>query len=354
MARSPGRAPWFSRALLVLVVVARVARADDGALAKARAAVQASDYLSARPILATALALGTNGADELAEIYRLSGIVAAALGEAQPATEAFERLLALQPKATLPAGTSPKIGRPFAAAVAFGKTHDPILVKSETAEEPPTVTVVIASDPMAMIAKARAWVVVDGKPEQVLDGAGTTRIAIELPRGRRLDVRIAALDARGNRVVELGSKDVPIVILGKVAESHVAVVTPQPPPPPTGKPAQPVATAGSRSILLSPWLYGALAGASLGASALFVIGAHGAASDLDAIGKDTQHHTQSEAVAVESRGRRDALLANLGLAATGAFAITAAILYATRPHDHVEILPVPVRGGAAVTLEVPF
>ena len=203
-------------------------------------------------------------------------------------------------------------------------------------------------------ARDGAGVVVDGKPEQVLDGAGTTRIAIELPRGRRLDVRIAALDARGNRVVELGSKDVPIVILGKVAESHVAVVTPQPPPPPTGKPAQPVATAGSRSILLSPWLYGALAGASLGASALFVIGAHGAASDLDAIGKDTQHHTQSEAVAVESRGRRDALLANLGLAATGAFAITAAILYATRPHDHVEILPVPVRGGAAVTLEVPF
>ena len=88
-----------------------VAWADDP-LAKARQAVAESDYVSARPVLVAALQAGGHGPDAVAEIYRLTGIVEAALGDARAATEAFTRLLALSPRAALPAGTSPKIKRP--------------------------------------------------------------------------------------------------------------------------------------------------------------------------------------------------------------------------------------------------
>ncbi len=46
-----------------------------------------------------------------------------------PATTAFGRWLALDPKAALPPGTSPKITRPFTAAQDQAKGREPIKVK---------------------------------------------------------------------------------------------------------------------------------------------------------------------------------------------------------------------------------
>jgi hypothetical protein len=74
-------------ALAVVAVVADTARADD--LADARAAVDASDYLAARGALDKALAAGKASPDDLADIYRMKGIVEAALGNTAAATTAF-------------------------------------------------------------------------------------------------------------------------------------------------------------------------------------------------------------------------------------------------------------------------
>src|SRR5262245_53331393 len=103
------------RIALALLVLEGVAHADDP-LAQARKAVAESDYVSARPALSAALDRGGRGPEELIEIYRLTGIVEAALGDPRAATEAFTRLFALSPRAALPEGTSPKIRRPFDAA----------------------------------------------------------------------------------------------------------------------------------------------------------------------------------------------------------------------------------------------
>jgi len=192
--------------LAALVVFAGIARADDEPLDQARKDVDSSDYDAARGHLSAALDAGTAGPDELAEIYKLTGIVEAALGNAKEATAAYAKWIALEPKAKLPPGTSPKLTRPFDAA---RKRPAKLELKTETSAEPPTVTLVIGSDPIG-IARARVVVSADGKKEQELEHTGGTtssrpqaggwKIQIELPRGKRLDLRVEALDAHGNRI----------------------------------------------------------------------------------------------------------------------------------------------------------
>ena len=62
-----------------LATLGSTAYADT--LSDARRAVEGSDYLTARPLLETALKEGKAGPMDLAEIYRLTGIVEAALLE---------------------------------------------------------------------------------------------------------------------------------------------------------------------------------------------------------------------------------------------------------------------------------
>lgn len=192
----------------LLIALAPLARADD-ALDGARGDIDASDYVGARTALDHALAKGDATPADLAEIYKLSGIVEAALGNTAPATAAFAKWLSLDPKGSLPPGTSPKIIRPWKAASDKARALE---VKAETSADPPTVTLVVVADPQQLIAKARVLVVVDGKPAETRDG--TAGAAIALPNGRRLDLRVQGLDDHGNRVVELGTASVPIVITG--------------------------------------------------------------------------------------------------------------------------------------------
>src|SRR5689334_11578885 len=98
-------------AAAVTLAVAVDVRAEP--LDDARKAVDASDYAAARPLVVQALEAGTASPDELAEIYKLTGIVESALGNTSGATDAFGKWLSLDVKGSLPFGTSPKIMRPF-------------------------------------------------------------------------------------------------------------------------------------------------------------------------------------------------------------------------------------------------
>jgi hypothetical protein len=314
------------------------ARADD-ALAQARAAVDASDYMTAKSALATALASGTNGPDEVVEIYRLQGVVAGALGDAKAATDAFTHLLALSPKATLPAGTSPKIAKPFAAAGKYFASHDPLKVKTETASDPPSVTLVVVADPLAMVTKVRVWAAVDGKKEKTLEGEGKDKITVELPHGKRLDLRVAALDEHGNRLVELGSADVPIVVVG--GEDKPKTKT-------QAKPVEPAEPRAARPLYLKWWMWAGAAVVIGGAGTYFGIDAVLAKRDLDALNADSVHHKFTEAQDVESRGHRDVWLANIGWGLAGALAIGAGVLYITEPHTETRMSIAPTRSGAAI------
>ncbi|MGE0401528.1 MAG: hypothetical protein AB7T06_32805, partial [Kofleriaceae bacterium] len=149
----------------VLVALAATRARADADMSAITAALDNSDYPAAQGLVTKALAIGGNSPESTLELYRLQGVIEGSLGNAQRATDAFRRALALDPKLALPIGTSPKVMKPFEAAQSFYKTSPPLKVKVETQSTPPAITLVVQSDPMKMVARARVALVVDGKPE---------------------------------------------------------------------------------------------------------------------------------------------------------------------------------------------
>ena len=335
--------------LAVLAVLALVGTARGDNLADARKAVDASDYDAARTAIDKALADGTQGPEELADLYRMKGIVDAAEGSTAAATTSFGKWLALDPKAALPTGTSPKITRPFDAAKDQAKSRDPVKVKTETTSDPPTVKLVVVSDPFMMISKVRVHVRADGGKETTVEGR--KKLPIDLPKGKRLDLYVEALDDNGNRVAVLGSSEVPIVITGAGGHDEV-VVTKK--PDDHGKPLPPgpavVQDEHPRPLYLKWWMWTGAAVAVAAGGTYFGMQARSETDHLNQLNANSQDHTFDEAKAVESDARRDVLLFNIGMGVAGAFAIGAAVLYVTEPHAETHVAAVPTNGGGAVVV----
>ena len=334
---------WGAIALVLLSAFARPVMADDNtSLAQARRDVDSSDYFAARTALVAAINAGTASPQDLADIYRLSGIVEAALGETGSAQASFAKWLALDPKASLPPGTSPKMTRPFDAAKA--KKLAPLKIKTESRAEPPRITIVVASDALGLVARGRAIVRVDGGPEKTVEAAGKTKIAIDLPRGKRLDLRVQALDAHGNALIELGSTDVPIVITSEPGKPDVASEPVEPREPPPEPPARP--------LYLMWYAWAGAAAVCVGFSAYSGFAARSAKNELDQLNATSSMHDFSDAQAVESRARRDTVMFDIGISATFAFAIGAGVTYYMASHGTAEtrISAVPLAGGGAIVL----
>lgn len=341
-------------AAISLATVANTAHAD--ALDDARTAVASSDYLNAKPALQAALESGKASAADLADIYRLTGIVEAALGDEAAAEQAFAKWLALDPKGSLPPGTSPKIMRPFTAAHELLAKKLPLSVKSETSTDPPAVTLHVASDPLRMIVGARVHFSTDGKPEETLEAEGNKSVTIELGTGKRIALRLHAVDRYGNSVVELGTKEQPIVITSSGQETPIEPVSPTAPVgrvEPTKPEQNKVATVQRRPWYLQWWVWGSATVVATGVGGYF---AWRTASDLDridALNANSFAHRWGEAKDAESSARRNLLVTNIAAGAAGAFAIGTAILYLTRPTNNERALRAtitPTRDGGAVVL----
>jgi hypothetical protein len=328
---------------VLLFAVAPDARAD--ALADARKAVDGSDYPAARTLLTTALEAGKARPDELAEIYRLTGIVEGALGNAAGATDAFGKWLSLDAKGALPFGTSPKIMRPFTAAQDRAKKTGRVEAKADTEDDPPAVTLVVVNDPYKLIVGAKVYFSVDKRAEQALAGDGNDRVKLELETGKRIDLRLHAVDRYGNHVVELGSKDVPIVITstGKTKQlvdpnDASLVVTRKPEAPPT-----------PRAWYAQWWVWGIATVVATGTGGYFAWQTRQDVNDLDHLNANSLAHPFSEAQAVESSARRNLLVTNITAGVAGAFALGTVILYVTRPESSESRVAVtPTAGGGAI------
>lgn len=340
--------------VLALVLLEAIAwgQATQDPLAHARQAVAVSDYLTARGDLAGARDAGGHSPEETAELYRLTGIVEAALGDDGAATDAFTRWIAMSIQAALPPGTSPKIKQPFEKASRFffgpGPTHQPLELKAETSATPPAVTLVVISDPLSMVAKVRVNYEIDGA-ERTRDLVASRRTVVALPVARRIEVRIAALDSHDNRLVEIGSKDAPLVISGE----------PEPTRPRAGAApiSSPPVPAGGLSVSSEPdavppiwrrwWPYAAAAGVSAAVTGYFAWSAYDAARDPRRVDP-----ADPAARRINDRGRRDTLITNVGIGVTGAFAIAAGVMYLTAPGPRGEprVTAVPVPSGGALVL----
>jgi hypothetical protein len=312
-------------------------------------------YEEARPLLDRAWRSGQNGPQALAALFELQGKVAATLGDEAAARRAFARWLAIDPSAQLEDGVSPKLAASFEAA-----RHDldgaALRIDVEVAPSSAAVALVVTSDPLAMIAGARASYRDEDILHGVVEGKGGKRVELPLPAAGHLRVVVAAVDSFGNRLVEReivvaparehpALPPAPMALPPPAPRAVASPLAPAPPPPPP-----------SRSILASPWLWSGLGAGFALAGGAFAWRMNDAQHDLDRLNATSASHSFTEAREVEGRLTSSSTGAYVGFSAAGACAVVAVIL-ALGSSDgeaprHVAIGPAP--GGARVALAWSF
>jgi hypothetical protein len=243
------------------------------------------------------------------ETYRLMGELAAGLGDAGQTATFFERLLALEPAATWPPGTSPKILGPV--ALARQRLAGRRLRVHVERGEPFGARLIVDEDPLGMVAGGRARCVASGSISEARRGSEP---ALELVlAGPCARIEVSALDDHGNA---LSRFEVTSTAVNLAVRPGGAIATRPSSPPPRVLPAW-----------YGRWQPWAVASAVCAAAGLtFGILSSQAQADLDTLNRRSPGHEFTEARAIESRGRWTALAANVSFAAAGGSGLLASFL----------------------------
>jgi hypothetical protein len=272
---------------LLLVCGASAAHADDDPLAEAMRLEGALDYDAALKIVERAIAQGGSDREKLVTLHQFAGRMAAGLDRVPVAEDHFARALALDPSLKFAEGTSPKITEPFDRA-----RRRTAALRITADIKPDAITIVPEADPLGLIAGIA--VKLAGSERELRD---MQKRRIEIPTGARA-VEVSALDAYGNRV---WSQSI-------AAPETPAVVTPT-----TLRP------------LYARWPFWATGTViALGAGGVFAWRFNVAQDEWDRH-RDAEDATLSELEAIEARGKRWALAANISFAAAGATTLIAII-----------------------------
>ena len=183
-------------ALVAVLAMCPRAHADAPQLAQARAAIDEVRYDDAQRLLIAALEAGGNSPAAVRDIYKLLGASAVALGKTDDAEKYYRAWIALEPKAALEAGVSPKLRAPFDAAKSFITANGPLDVAAEVVSD--YVRLCVISDPLSLARSARMRD--EGAGSSIVDRGA-------LVRGRGTAVLV--LDRYGNTLVELAATGVP-------------------------------------------------------------------------------------------------------------------------------------------------
>jgi len=291
---------------VLLAALATTARADDDALAEAMRLEAQLQYEPALVIIEREIARGAADHDRLVTLHLFAGKLAAGLDRTPVAIDHFARLLALDPKATFSDGTSPKITEPF--DIARARTS-PLQITAALKAD--AITIVPTSDPLGLVAGI-AIKLADGRELREQQ-----KRRIEIPAGARA-TEVTALDAFGNRVWSQ-----PVT---------VHVTTKQPIVIKHGTPG---------------WAIWA------GATVAVLGGAGVCAWRFDVAHKEWREKLDAgtdftDLQAIEQRGKRWALAANIGFGLAGATAIIATVVYIKTPRA----TPTVTASGDAVGLAI--
>ena len=288
------------------------AHAEDSALATARKAFEDVEFAVAAQSLERALEQGGHSQVQLAEIYRLSGQVAVAMGRTQAANDAFTRWVLVEPKATFGPEVSPKITAVLeqARSSLSGKRFRLTVRSVPGSDTAPagSISVEISENPLAMIATVQAEFSVNGAPRTV-SAAVSSAVTLSLPTKPDGSVTIRARDSFGN-------------------DLHSTIVPAPVPEPAVAQPIIQVDTARSaKRPMYARWYVWAGASAALLATGIgFGLSARSAQDELDDITAGSEQHVFRDAQRVEDRGQRSALIANVSIAASAGFAVLAGVL----------------------------
>jgi tetratricopeptide (TPR) repeat protein len=346
----------LAAALLCSVAAAPRAAAQSGSdqaslLDRARTELGELRYDDALATADRALAAGTSGPATTAQIYLLLGEVQASLGQRGDAERAFQRALAIDPELQLRKGVSPKISRPFRRARRARRGDRSLeLAHRIVALDPPTVAVLVQSDPLGMVVGARVRYWPERGPGRSVSGRGKVRIDLVLPR-TAARFTVAGVDQHGNRVVELGSEQRPLPLddtARPAAEAAVAAA------PATHTGGAPVAEGAGGASAASPgpaqdiaptqaveqdsesagtpfyasWMLWGGVALGLGAAGTWAgLSAQSSVDELDEIRASEYEFEYSKAREVADRAEQRSLIANICFATAGASAIASAILF---------------------------
>jgi hypothetical protein len=349
------RSSLLAVAAAVALAAVPAARADERALAEARAAIKQVKYDRAQAILVEALRAGGHTPAELAEVLQLAGTTAIVLGQRDVGEQYFRQWLALAPDATLPAGVSPKLREAFVAAqaamVALGRLEVQVRATGRG-----TLDVEVVRDPLRQVA-AVATVTARGL------GAARPLIGARLELTGADVTAVQVLDVHGNqlRVIDRAVFE-PAPSPGPTTRQ----ATRQAPRRPTRRPRRRARRstsrlrsgriarrprASSRRPTLRAWTTWAIptavtAGVGLG----FTLYAQAARDERDRLFREPGGQFLEEyQVAVEAAEDRQ-LIGNLAFVATGVLAVTGAVLVLTWHPAPVSVAPRVDGDGGGVVL----
>jgi hypothetical protein len=286
------------RALVVLVLVTvvahrldvRVAHADTrDAIERARELEAKLAYDEALAIIDAAIAAGQSDRDRLVELHLIAGRLNAGLDRAKPAEDHFTIVLALAPTTTLPDDTSPKIAVPFTVARTKTTPLDIKLVFTKTEVG------VDANSPFVTGVHVRFRNAGSTDSQRLLT-------ATRLPRPPGQVLEVTALDSFGNRLWSATPPDeqVPRVVGPSVTTEH---------PP-----------------IYARWTtWAVVTGVALAAGGIAAWRFDAAQNEFDR--KREQGMTDfTDLQAIEDRGRRWGLAANIGFGVAAATSVVSIIL----------------------------
>lgn len=344
---------------------------------RAQRAMAQLDFERAIQHLERAEATGRNGREQLLVIYRSLGESRAALGRAGEAETDFRRLLALDPDAELPPGSSPKLTAPFGAARESMRGRQPLAARCERRGQDGAVLSVL-SDPVDLVRGARPVRADGGDLPGAATRAGRSRIALAIPPGAPTPLACAVLDRHDNELLRApltspgedaeGPRDPSGILPPGEAGDRRRPASAEPPPP-----VDDTGTAPATPLYARWWPWGTAAALAAGAGAYFAVAFQADEADWREIKRDSEMHTYREALEVQERGDRHARYANVAFVASAALVAVSVVLLvrevrrggargeprpgaeaAARVAPPIDAHIVPLPGGAAASLQLQF
>ncbi len=201
--------------LLTFAVVGNVAAQD--LVGQAEEAYLEVDFERTLDLGRQAIASGRLDPARLARVYELMGVAHAASGDEEASREAYKKMLALRPDAQVDTNLAPRLRSPFMEARGYWATRserlevDVVLARAERGLRVQLI------DPLGMASGVvvRTRVAGEMRPldERVFDAARELLAPVDaLPAADRIEYVVEVLDVAGNRMLQLGTRDLPNVV----------------------------------------------------------------------------------------------------------------------------------------------
>jgi len=220
-----------------LVAPPRTARAEGPVVRRVRNLYQRLYFAEAAKVCAAALRRGKLARAELLQLLRMQGLIAAASGRDDRAKNAFARLLALDPRASLAPGHPPRVSRAFRRARAsLAGAHLTLALRAPRRapfDRPLPISVALRADPLRQVDHAQLYLRAEGtrgrwqrlrRPRTDLRWRVDPR-TLTAGRVARVGFFVVVRDSHGNVLAQLGSAERPrsMVLMAPTAERRPAV-----------------------------------------------------------------------------------------------------------------------------------